>query len=53
MFSSYVEYRPNTNAAILWKTGHTKGRSCTGGVGLKKETKKLNMVDILSVQEWI
>jgi hypothetical protein len=23
-FLSYVEYRPNTNVVILWKTGHTK-----------------------------
>jgi membrane-associated PAP2 superfamily phosphatase len=22
---SYVEYRPNTNSATLWKTGHAKG----------------------------
>jgi hypothetical protein len=29
---SYVEDRPNTNAAILWNTGHTKGRSHMGGV---------------------
>jgi hypothetical protein len=28
-----MEYRPNTNVAILWNTGHTKGRSCTEGVG--------------------
>jgi hypothetical protein len=28
-FLSYVEYRPNTNAAILWKTGHAKGRRHT------------------------
>jgi hypothetical protein len=25
MFSPFVEYRPNTNTAILWKTGHAKG----------------------------
>jgi hypothetical protein len=23
----------NTNGAILWNTGHTNGRSCTGEVG--------------------
>jgi hypothetical protein len=28
----YVEYRPNTNIAILWHTGHHKGRSCRKGV---------------------
>jgi hypothetical protein len=26
-FLSYVEYKPNTNTAILWKTDHAKGRS--------------------------
>jgi hypothetical protein len=30
---SYVKNRTNTNAAILRNTGHTKGRSTTGGVG--------------------
>jgi hypothetical protein len=25
MFFSYVEYKPNTNTAILWRTGHAKG----------------------------
>jgi hypothetical protein len=29
---SYVECRPNTNAEILWNTGHTKGKSHTGGI---------------------
>jgi hypothetical protein len=24
-FLSYVKYRLNTNTAVLWKTGHTKG----------------------------
>jgi hypothetical protein len=23
-----VDYRPKTNAAILWDTGHTKGKLC-------------------------
>jgi hypothetical protein len=32
-FPSYMEYRPNTNTAILWKTGHTKTRSHIRGVG--------------------
>jgi hypothetical protein len=49
---SYVEYRTDTNAEILWNTGYTKGRSCTGGAGHMKEIKNLNMVDILSIQEW-
>jgi hypothetical protein len=40
-------------AAILWKTGHAKGKSHTRGGGEKKEVKKMNMVDVLSMQEWI
>jgi hypothetical protein len=48
----YVEYRPNKNAAKLCKTGHTKGRSHMRGLGLKKETEKVNMVDVHSTQEW-
>jgi hypothetical protein len=28
---SYADYRPKTNAAILWDTGHIKGKLCTGG----------------------
>jgi hypothetical protein len=40
-----------TNAAILWDTGHTNGRPPTGGIGQGKETKSLNMVDELTVQE--
>jgi hypothetical protein len=28
-----VEYRPTTNTAILWNTGHTMGLSSTGEVG--------------------
>jgi hypothetical protein len=47
-----VEYRPNTNAAILWKTGHTNGRSHMREAGWKKDVKKVNMVDVLSIQEW-
>jgi hypothetical protein len=48
---SYVDYRPKTNAVILWDTGHTKGRLCNVGIGQGKETKKLNVVDMLIVQE--
>jgi hypothetical protein len=48
---SYVDYRPKTIAAILWDTGHTKGRSHTGGIGQGKEMKNLSVVDVLSVQE--
>jgi hypothetical protein len=32
MFLSHVEYRPNTNMEISWKSGHTKGRLHTRGV---------------------
>jgi hypothetical protein len=32
-FLSYMEYRPNTNIATLWKTGYTKGKSLTGKGG--------------------
>jgi hypothetical protein len=50
-FISYVEYRPNTNTAILRKTGHAKGRSLTEDGRWKKEVKRVNMVDVLSAQE--
>jgi hypothetical protein len=46
---SYGKIQP-----ILWKTGHTKGRSLIRDGGLKKgEIKKVNMVDILPIEEWI
>jgi hypothetical protein len=48
---SHVDYRPKTNASILRDTGHTKGRLCTGGIGQGKETKHLNEVNVLIVQE--
>jgi hypothetical protein len=50
---SYVQYRLNTNAAILWDMGHTKGRLHLGGIRQEKETKNLNEVAVLSVQEFI
>jgi hypothetical protein len=49
--ASYEDYRPKTNAAILWDDGHTKGSLHTGGKGQVKETKNLNEVDVFSVQE--
>jgi hypothetical protein len=49
--SSYAGYRPKTNAALLWDTDHTKGRLCKGAIGQGNETKNLNKVDVLSVQE--
>jgi hypothetical protein len=47
----YVDYRPKTNAIILWDIGHTKERPCIGGIGQGKETKNLNVIDVLTVQE--
>jgi hypothetical protein len=42
---SYVDYRPKTNAAILWDMmGHTKGKLCKGGIEKGKETQNLNEV---------
>jgi hypothetical protein len=38
---------------VLWKTGHASGKSLTGEIGWKKKLKKVNMGDILSIQEWI
>jgi hypothetical protein len=46
---SYGDYRPETNAAILWDMGHTKGRLSTGGKGQGKEIKNLNVVNVLTV----
>jgi hypothetical protein len=48
---SYADYRPKTNAVILWDTGHTKGRLSTRVIGQGKETKYLNEVDVLPAQE--
>jgi hypothetical protein len=48
---SYEDFRPKTNAAILWDVVHTKGRLSKGGIGQGKETKNLNEIDVLTVQE--
>jgi hypothetical protein len=48
---SYADYRPTTNAAILLDTGHTKGKLCKGKIGQGKETKNLNVVDVLTAQK--
>jgi hypothetical protein len=45
-FLSYVKYRSNTNLEILWKMGHTEGRSHT-----REGVKKRNMVNVLPIQE--
>jgi hypothetical protein len=36
---------------VLRKTDHTKGKSLMEEGGSKKELKKVNMVDVLSIQE--
>jgi hypothetical protein len=33
--------------------GYTQGRPLMGEGGWKKEVKKVNMVDVHSIQEWI
>jgi hypothetical protein len=48
---SCADCRPKTNSAVLWDTGHTKGRLCKGKIRQGKETKNLNEVDVLTVQE--
>jgi hypothetical protein len=45
---SSVQYRPNTNAALR-NILLTKWRSGMREVGQKKETKKVNMVDVLNL----
>jgi hypothetical protein len=51
MFSLICAVRPTTNVARLCDAGHTKGKMHTGGIGEGKETKNLNVIDVLSVQE--
>jgi hypothetical protein len=46
-----VENTPKTNAAILWDRGHSKERPCMEAIGQGKETKNLNVVGVLTVQE--
>jgi hypothetical protein len=46
---SYVDYRPSTNAAILWDTSHTKGRAVHRREEQGTETEILSVVDVLSV----
>jgi hypothetical protein len=48
-FLSYVEYTPNTNTTILCKTRHAKKRSHIRGN--KRRNLRMNMVDVLSIQE--
>jgi hypothetical protein len=46
-----VKYRPIKNAAIFLKTYDNEGRSHTREGGQMKEVKKVNMVDVLTIQE--
>jgi hypothetical protein len=40
--------------AMLWKTGHAKGRSLTMEQGgWKQKVNKVSMAEVLSIQEWI
>jgi hypothetical protein len=48
---SYADYRPKTIEVTLRDMGHTKGRLCKGGIVQGKETKNLDEVDVLTVQE--
>jgi hypothetical protein len=48
---SQADFRPKTNAAILWDMGHKKDRSLKGVIGQRKEAKNLNVLDVLTVQE--
>jgi hypothetical protein len=43
--------RHNKNVSNIMKNGYAKGRSLTGEGEYKKEVKKVNMVDVLSIQE--
>jgi hypothetical protein len=49
MFSSYVDYRPEANTVIILDMDHTKGRPHMRGIVQGKETKNLNVVDVLTV----
>jgi hypothetical protein len=44
-----VDYKPKTNAVMLLDMGYTKGSLHTGGIGQGKETKNLNVVDVVTV----
>jgi hypothetical protein len=48
MYSSYADYRPKKCSNIIGHGSHTKGRLHTGGIQNRKETKYLNVVDVLT-----
>jgi hypothetical protein len=45
-----MDYRPKCSN-ITGHGSHTKERPCTGGIWKGKETKNMNMVDVLTVEE--
>jgi hypothetical protein len=51
--SLLLEWLPSRTqtTAILWKTGHAKGRLPVREVRQKKEIKKVNMIDVLPIRE--
>jgi hypothetical protein len=48
---SYVDCRPKSNAVIFLAMSQTKVRTHTGRIVKGKETKKFNVVDVLTVEE--
>jgi hypothetical protein len=46
-----VDCRPKTNAAILLDTGHTLRETVHGRDREREENKKLNVVNVLTVEE--
>jgi hypothetical protein len=53
MFSLIWGYSHKRNAATLLDIVHSKGWLWTEGIGQGKETKHLNVVDVLTVEEQI
>jgi hypothetical protein len=50
-FLSYVEYSPNTNPSNIVKNRSHKGEVTKRRRRLKKEVKKVDMVDVLPIQQ--
>jgi hypothetical protein len=50
--SHWTMCRHLNNEGQEWKTGHSKRRSVTGEGGWKKEVK-VNVAEVLPIQEWI
>jgi hypothetical protein len=51
MFSLICGIQTQCKYNQYYETGHTKGRSLTREGGQKKEVKKVNMADVLFIQE--